>query len=191
MAQIERDIIAKIEQMFSPEDAAKAIAALSAAGKSGRIARCVVFAARGSMERFVGLVQLAELDYRDVIVAAEYQDMQTHIRDFRASFLIDAPMKMWISDVAAALAQRDYALSSIDAVSTENHSAGEGTATFEGDCGTIRITKKLGMWTVRGNETELERYGLMKPFGNERDFTDAVSGYILVKRKSEANCSDL
>ncbi len=186
---LERDIVEKIKHVFSPEDAAKAIELLSVAGKSGRVARCVVFAAGGSLERLRTYLQLADQDYRDVIVAGEYQEMHRYLRDFRVSFLIDAPLKWWISEVAVALAQRDYFLSSVETVPANNGVAihqcdlGEGTATSEGDLGQICVTKNRGQWVLKGDKAELELYGLTKTFDNERDFSDAVSGYILSRRR--------
>lgn len=188
MAQIERDIFEKVEQTFSPGDAPKALALLSAAGKSERIARCIVFAARGSLERLAECIHLADQDYRDVIVAGEYDDIQRRLRDFSVSFLIDAPLKMWVSEVAISLAQRGYVLTSIEAVPADNGSTiylgalGEGTATFEGEFGTISVSKRRGLWTINSDDAELQRYGLTKPFSNDKDLGDAFSGYILARR---------
>jgi hypothetical protein len=186
---LERDIVEKIKQTFLPEDAARAIELLSMADKSGRVARCIVFAASGNLKKLKSYLQLADQDYRDVIVAGEYQETHRHLRDFRVSFLIDSPLKWWISEVAAALARRDYFLSSVETVPVNNavtkyHSdLGEGTATFEGDLGQVCVTKNQGQWVLKGNAAELELYGLTKAFDNARDFSDAVSGYILSRRR--------
>src|SRR2546430_1663436 len=103
--ELERDIVEKIGQYFSGDDAGEAIELLRAAGKSGRIARCIVFAADGKLEALKQYIQLANEDDREVISAGEYEGIRGQMRDLRASFLIDAPVKMWISEVAAVLAR--------------------------------------------------------------------------------------
>jgi hypothetical protein len=186
---LERDIIEKITDTFASEDAPRAIEALAIAGKSGRIARCIVFAARGSLDRVKQLIQLADQDYRNVIVAGEYDGWDRHMRDLRVSFLIDEPVKMWIAQVAVALTGRDYTLKSIQTVAVSRNAAqylsdlGEGTATLEGDCGTLTIVKQNGRWSVNELVEEFERRGLSRQFATEQEFIDAVSGYILSKRR--------
>lgn len=66
---LDRDITEKIKETFSFEDAPRATELLLEAGKSGRIARCIVFTARGNLDRLKQLIQLADQDFRDVIVA--------------------------------------------------------------------------------------------------------------------------
>jgi hypothetical protein len=186
---LERDIVERVEHAFSPQDAPKAIELLQVAGKSGRIARCIVFASAGSLDALQRYIQLADQDYRDVIVAGEYDDMQRRLRDLSVSFLIDATVKMWISGIATTLAQRGYILSSVETRPVKSGGTtylsdlGEGTATFEGDLGVIRVTKDRGQWILSGDKGELEQYNLSKPFDNERKFSDTLSCYILAKRK--------
>jgi len=81
-----RDIVEKIEQTFSPEDAPSAIELLSAKEWSGRLARCIVFAAKGNVERLKACIQLAHEDYRDAITAGEYRDDE-RLRDLTNSFV--------------------------------------------------------------------------------------------------------
>ena len=188
---LEPDIVQKIEQTFSSSDAQKAIDLISAAGISGRIARCVVFAARGNIDVLKDYLQRADLDYREVIIAGEYVNLLRQ-RDFRVSFLIDEPAKMWISEIAAALAPRDYFLSEIVTVPARKHGGkaayfgklGEGTATFEGDMGKIVVTKDHGHWTLACENPDFAAHDLAKPFKNEKEFAEAISSYILTKRIS-------
>ncbi|MEK6701303.1 MAG: hypothetical protein AABZ53_03505 [Planctomycetota bacterium] len=189
MTQLEPDIPDRILRDFPPGKAAEAIELLVAAEASGRIARCIVSASQGNLERLSDLICLAKQDYRDVIMAGEYDDTDRHVRDLRASFLIDTPEKMWVGELAVAMAKREYSLTALDTVAVElptttfptDHN--EGTATFEGDVGRIRVQKRRGRWTVLGDPRELAIFGLDKDFSGQRDFQDAISGCILAKRK--------
>ena len=65
------------------------------------------------------------------------------------SFTIDeAPVKFWILPIANALARREYSLSSMETIPTNRGAKhyltdlGEGTATFEGDLGTLRVAER-------------------------------------------------
>ena len=52
-----------------------------------RILRCIVFSAQGSFDWFASAVALARIDWRDVIVNAEYdRDRETRRRDFNLPF---------------------------------------------------------------------------------------------------------
>ncbi|MFZ2644592.1 MAG: hypothetical protein WA117_26610 [Verrucomicrobiia bacterium] len=187
---LEHDIVERIEQEFSSHDAPTALELLRTAGKSGRIARCIVFAAIGNLEALRRYIQVADQDYRDMILVGEYDDMHRQLRDFRTSFLIDAPVKMWISHVAVVLAGRGYFLSSVETVPVEAGATarlsdlGEGVAIFDGDLGQIRVAKHRRQWILTGDIGELESYDLAKAFADEREFSDAVSCYILAKRKA-------
>ena len=71
------DIIAKIRKDFSEDEMLPILQLLSELQKeyperSSRILRCIVFLAHGSFEEFARAVALARLDWRDLIVAAEY-----------------------------------------------------------------------------------------------------------------------
>jgi hypothetical protein len=170
---LEPDIVDRIQETFVPADSREAMTLITGAGKPGRLARCLVIAAQGSLERLKFYLHLAEQDYRDLIVAGEYLDSDTRIRDLRVSFLIDAPSKLWIGELAVVMAARRYVLSSVSEVA----------ATFEGGLGRLQILKKAGIWKLVGDQTDFETQGLTKSFRSERQFTDAVSGYLLVKRK--------
>lgn len=186
--QLDRDIIEKIMETFSPEDAPRAIEALSVANKSGRIGRCILVMACGDLRRLMEGVWLANRDCRDIIMAGEYDDMGRRLRDLRVSFLIDAPIKMWIAQVAVALASREYTLTRLHTIAVERKPAkylsdmGEGTATFQGDLGELTIVKQDGQWFIKGPAPKLERKGLVSVFAWERDFIDAITGYLLSER---------
>ena len=185
---LERDILAKLNEVFPPQQVETAIELLESSGKSGRIARCIVASAGGSLEILRHYIDVAEQDDRDVIMAAEHDDMHRRLRDFSSSFLIDEPAKMWISDVAWALQRRGYVLRTLETVSVNCESVklsselGEGVAAFDGDLGEIVVTKRLGQWSLRGERAELEPFDLSEPFKDERKFSDAVSCFILAKR---------
>jgi hypothetical protein len=53
---------------------------------SDRLARCALFLARGSTKRLRSAVELGRADFRDLIVAAEYDKHDNHLRDFNESF---------------------------------------------------------------------------------------------------------
>src|SRR6516165_9477777 len=56
-----------------------------------RLVRCILHAARGDEQRIQRLLDVARQDYRDVIMAGEYDHAMRQVRDLRASFLIDKP----------------------------------------------------------------------------------------------------
>ena len=51
-----------------------------------RILRCVLYVARGDLDRLGEAEKLARIDYRDLIVAAEYDDSYKQVRDFNHPF---------------------------------------------------------------------------------------------------------
>ncbi len=58
--------------------------------ESGRILRCVLFLAEGSLERLRYYIEVVNTDYRDVIFWAEYVDLKSEqprrVRDFNRPF---------------------------------------------------------------------------------------------------------
>jgi hypothetical protein len=59
---------------------------------SDRILRCIVFSANGRFDWFASEVPLARVDWRDVIVNAEYdRDRATRRRDFNQPFTQGVP----------------------------------------------------------------------------------------------------
>lgn len=51
-----------------------------------RVARCVLFVAGGDLGRFREMTELAQADYRDAVVAAEYDRWDGRLRDFSRPF---------------------------------------------------------------------------------------------------------
>ena len=149
-----------------------------------RLLRCVVHAACGEEQRVLQLLDLARREYRDVIMAAEYDGLR-QIRDLRASFVIDCPEKFWVGEVACIMASRGYRLVAMQACAaiagpfdyTSDYS--EGRATFVGPKGDIAIEKKDRQWMIFGNRREIAIHELNHPFSDELAFRDAVSGYLL------------
>jgi hypothetical protein len=91
-----QDIVTKVRQDFSEDDAIAILQLLSELQTenprifSDRILRCIVFSARGRFDEFACAVALARLDWRDVIVNAEYdRDRETRRRDFGLPFTQD------------------------------------------------------------------------------------------------------
>lgn len=75
------DVIQYIENTFAEPERATAIALLEAAkihddsAAGPRLQRCVIFAARGSLKWLRHYVELLKIDFRDVIVAGEYEQI--------------------------------------------------------------------------------------------------------------------
>lgn len=53
---------------------------------SDRLVRCALFLAEGSLQKLKEAVSLGRTDYRDLIVAAEYDRDDNHVRDFSQPF---------------------------------------------------------------------------------------------------------
>jgi hypothetical protein len=76
---IAADILEQLQQDFPVGDVAARLKQLIEATESSRLQRCDVFASRGHPWYFDYLCRLVKVDYRDVIVAAEYeQDAQLY-----------------------------------------------------------------------------------------------------------------
>lgn len=74
---IPEDITAKVRRDFSEDEVIPILQMLSEfqeenPGQSDRILRCIVFLAQGNFEKFADAIALARLDWRDLIVNAEY-----------------------------------------------------------------------------------------------------------------------
>ena len=53
---------------------------------SDRLARCALFLAAGSIEKLRKATELGRTDYRDLIMAAEYDPAHHRVRDFNLPF---------------------------------------------------------------------------------------------------------
>ena len=70
------DIVARVARDFpAPADREQVLKELTGldVNERDRIARCVLFCAAGDLDRIRDMVALARLDYRDVIMEAEYE----------------------------------------------------------------------------------------------------------------------
>lgn len=161
-----------------------------------RLVRCIVHAACGDEQRVQQLLDLARMDYRDVIVAGEYDRAGQQVRDLRATFLLDTPEKFWAGELTCLLASRGYWLKAIE---TRRATAGpfeymvdysEGRATFIGPKGEMVIEKRDRQWLIHGNRRELLVHDLDHAFSDECAFRDAVSGYLLSNVQVIADAED-
>ena len=89
------DIIAKIRHDFSGGEMLPVIEMLTDLQKENaqlftdRILRCIVFVAGGSFEQLAEAVALARLDWRDLIVGAEYDGhFGAQQRDLSSPFVV-------------------------------------------------------------------------------------------------------
>ncbi len=68
--------------------------------RSDRLSRCAVFLAKGSIAKLQAAVSLGKEDYRDLIMAAEYDSFHIRLRDFNCPFsgeVVSNPLKAgWI-----------------------------------------------------------------------------------------------
>lgn len=83
------DIAAKIAADFAREPLRDVLALLDEyrGAEKLRVIRCIVYLAKGSIDRLLQLVGTAQTDYRDVVNWAEY-DHDRRIRDFNQPFAI-------------------------------------------------------------------------------------------------------
>jgi len=150
-----------------------------------RLIRCVVFAAKGNLSRISELIALGLRDYRDLIMAGEYDHKSNRRRDLTASFLVDGDQNFWIADLAELMASRGYRLTTLE-IHPDNSSRAEKLseniskrATFVGAKGTIQIELKQGLWRICGDLPTLELHDLNRKFEDGRAFRDAVSALLL------------
>jgi hypothetical protein len=102
------------------------------------------------------LLDIANQDYRDVIVAGEYDAAMNHVSDLRVSFLIDGAEKFWVGEAAIWMAKRGFTLTAIE---TRPATAGpfsnpsdqwEGQSTFRSSEGKAMLTKRDRKWSIDG-----------------------------------------
>jgi hypothetical protein len=185
---LQSDIVERIRRDFG-EDAETAIEMLGSSGHDGRLARCIVVASGGSLDRLREYIEVAKRDYRDAIVAGEYDAAGRRVRDLSVSFLLDSPEKFWASGIAGMMAARGYALCSVTSRDSavppfqSTWDSLEGNARFVGPAGVIELEKRNRQWSIHGDPGELETYNMNRAFEDESAFRDAVSGYILNRRQ--------
>lgn len=178
----ESDIVERLKADFNDGDFATALQLLIDSGTTGRVARCIVVAAAGSLDALRQQIQTAATDYRDAILAAEYDDIgMQQIRDLRASFLIDDPLDFWIGEIAVFLDSRGFQL-----VSLESRTAtagpfeytcdrGEGIATFQHADKTLTISQTNRRWHVIGTADELQPFQLHIAYDDKDQFRNQLA----------------
>lgn len=181
---LEADIIERVRSDFLDSDSA--ILALIASGKTGRVARCIVFASSGSLEKLREYIRIAEVDFRDVIVAGEYDGAMRQVRDLCVSFLIATPNDFWIGETAKLIHERGYLLTD---VSSRKATVGpfdytcdgsEGLATFSNGVHQVAIKKHDRKWSVISVEN-LCRFGLDESLDDEERFRVQLDYYLSQK----------
>lgn len=181
---LEADIMDQVQADFSGTDGQKALAELMTSGRAGRIARCIVFAAQGSLERLREHIRMADADHRDVIVAGEYDITMRQVRDLRVSFLIASPDDFWIGETAASIHKRGYYLTELKSqpatVGPFDYTCdrSEGHATFSNGENTITIQKHDRKWSLIENDPNLRTYGLDALIDDEERFRVQLDYYL-------------
>lgn len=189
IAMLDPEIHERITRDFEGADSEAAAALLIESGLVGRVARCVVVAARGDLGALRECIERAARDERDVIVEAETDDQGRRVRDLSSSFLLDAPETLWCVEAAKVMRRRGYRLVGIESRPVRAEQGrfaadeGEGVATFEGAVGAIRIEKRSGAWALRDAGRELARAGMDQRWRDEAAFLDAVSSYVLSEQR--------
>ena len=94
-SELPDDVAARIATDFAAprrQEVTEALLGLSEATREhARVARCVLFVADGDLERLRQMVELAHTDYRDAIVAAEYDREDRRLRDLSRPFGAEQP----------------------------------------------------------------------------------------------------
>lgn len=87
------DILGKIKQDFDDLDEASLVQSVledfidqHEELAADRILRCIVFVAAGNLTTFEKAIELAVIDYRDLIVWAEYDVSRKQVRDLSLPF---------------------------------------------------------------------------------------------------------
>jgi hypothetical protein len=90
-----RDILGKVYRDFeAPDEVALVLSLLGDFTEqnqelsSDRILRCIVFAANADLDLLDKTIDLAKIDYRDLIVWAEYNEKYEKVRDLSTPFSI-------------------------------------------------------------------------------------------------------
>ncbi len=149
------------------------------------LVRCIVHAAGSDEQHVQQLLDLARQDYRDAILAGEYDSGVNRVRDLRVSFLIDSPAKFWAGETARLMASRGYRLTHLETNPATvgpfayASDSGEGRATFNGPLGNVVIEKKNRHWVIHGNPRDLAAHEMDHAFNDEHVFRDALSGYLV------------
>ena len=179
---LESDIVARVTTEFGSDRSPTALQLLTTSGITGRVARCVVVAAAGSLDELRQQLHTASTDYRDAILAGEYDAIgMKQIRDLRVSFLIDDPLDFWIDELAEFLHSRDYEL---DSLKTADATAGpidytchrgEGVAIFAQGNHRLTISKTNRKWQLIGNAAEFQSFQLHIAYDDKDQFRNQLA----------------
>jgi hypothetical protein len=93
---VAQDIRHQLQADFPLEQFQARLDQLVAATSNERVQRCIVWAARGHPWYFDYLCRLTKVDFRDIILAAEYDRLNAQLYDFRkpiGSARIDDPYR--------------------------------------------------------------------------------------------------
>ena len=170
-----KDIVDRIKRDFDDETFGRALSLLEASPWRGRVARCIVFLAKGSVQRLRELIEWTEIDERNVILKAEYEN-GTHCRDFSVSFVLDAPQKRWISNAVVTARKWGYGLSELTTNSPTGempddlHAKADGEGVFVNGSNSILIRNQNGLWTLDAGDIDLRPFGLDAPIADEGRF---------------------
>lgn len=80
--EIAPDILIQLRKDFPEAEVPQRALQLETAIGDQRLQRCIVFAARGHPWYFDYLCRLVQIDFRDVILAAEYDRLTARLYDF-------------------------------------------------------------------------------------------------------------
>jgi len=156
---------------------------------TGRVARCVVLAAGGSLKRLRELLRMAATDYRDVIVAGEYDGAMQQVRDLRVSFLIESADDFWIAETAVVADRHGFYLTSIDSrpatVGPIDYACdrSEGRATFSNGASAVTLQKHDRRWSLPPGEDDLRPFGLDEAIDDEERFRIQLDFYFSMKSR--------
>lgn len=93
--KLPKDLVRFIERSFAPDQLDEALSVLRLARiedgsePSARLLRCAAFASRGSLPRLRNLAALLAIDWRDVVMAGEYESRNkaaVQVRDLSKPF---------------------------------------------------------------------------------------------------------
>lgn len=79
------DIVDRVVRVFPADSLGQVHLSLEEL-RSDRLSRCAVFLAQGSVAKLQEAVMLGKKDYRDLIMAAEYDSFHIRLRDFNRPF---------------------------------------------------------------------------------------------------------
>lgn len=186
---LEPDIVERLKADFAEDHFPAALRLLTDSAIKGRVARCVILAAEGSLDTLRRLIEAASTDYRNAIFAGEYDCLgMQRIRDLSVSFLVDDPLDFWIGKLAGFFSSRGFHLVSLDSREatdgpfeyTSDH--GEGAATFQSGDRTLTVIKENRQWRVIGEAAELRPFQLHIAYDDEDQLRNQLAWMLSSNR---------